>query len=355
MGITRNRSIRGAAPARFAVGACSLVALAIVAFACDGDDGQDPGGSPTPNVPVVLPTVALPSVPPDSSQKAGLLMYRDTLSAQVLALNLATGERLQVTEILPSAAATVTAFDCSRDGRLIAYANPAGSGTVSVVSFAGEGARAEPVEVEGGLVGMAWSPQGDRIALSVVAGLEYRILVLDVASGTTTMLPPVTGLPGTPRWSPDGQRLVLDINKSGISDIYVVDLAAPSPVKVSGRPSAFNPDWSPDGRTLVYSAGDDQGGLPQIYAVDADGKNERKLTVSTTQKWAPRWSLDGSLISYAGLVLLPAVSRLPALSHNVAIWVSAADGTNEVPVTDLALDAQPLAWCLRGSWLQTPP
>jgi dipeptidyl aminopeptidase/acylaminoacyl peptidase len=331
---------------------CALVALAVVACACGGGgQAEDEVSSPTQNAPVVTPAAALPSVPPDSADRAGLLMYRDTQAANILALNLSTGERLLITGILPSAAATVTAFDCSRDGRLIAYANPAANGSVSVLSFAGEGAPSQSVEVPGGLVGMAWSPQGDRIAMSVINGVDYRIVLLDVASGTTTALPPLKGLPGTPRWSPDGQRLVLDINNRGLSDIYVVDLAAPTPFKVSGRPSAFNPDWSPDGRTIVYTAGDDQGGLPQLYALDADG-NERKLTTSTIQKWSPRWSLDGSLISFAGLVLTPAVSRLPLLSHNQAIWVAGPDGANEVPVTDLSVDAQPLAWCLRGSWLQ---
>jgi dipeptidyl aminopeptidase/acylaminoacyl peptidase len=332
-----------------ALTACAVVA---VSLACGGSsESQEPGTSPTMETPVVQATVALPPVPPDSAERAGLLVYQDTFAGQILALNLATGERLPVTGILTSAVNTVTAFDCSRDGRQIAYVNPAGNGTVGIVSFAGEGARSQSVEIQGAIVGMSWSPQGDRMAMSVIKGVEYSILLLDVASGTTTPLATITGLPGTPRWSPDGQRLVLEINNRGISDIYIIDLAAPNPVKISGRPSALNPDWSPNGITIIYSAGDDEGGLPQIYAIDADGKNERKLTASTPQKYIPRWSLDGSLMSYTGLIITPVVSRLPVLSHNQAIWVAGADGTNEVPVTDLSLDAQPLAWCLRGTWL----
>ena len=321
-----------------------MIALATVTFAC-GDDGA--GDSPTQETPVV--TVALPSVPPESVERTGLLVYKDTLSVQIFALNLSTGERLPVT----GATGSVIAFDCTRDGRLIASANATVNAFVSAVSFAGEGAPSQPVEVQGGIIGMAWAPGGQRIAMTVVvAGPEYRLLLMDANTGETTTLPPIAGVPGAPRWSPDGQRLVLDINRGGLSDIYVLDVAAPNPVKISTQPSAFTPDWSPDGRTIIFTAEDEQAGLPQLYAVEADGKNERKLTASETQKWSPRWSLDGSLISYAGLVTLPAVSILPVRTHNQAVWVANPDGGNETLITELVFDAQPLAWCPRGTWAQ---
>jgi dipeptidyl aminopeptidase/acylaminoacyl peptidase len=340
-------------PARLALAVYALVALAIVTLACGGGEAVNPPITPTQNAPGVTPAASLPSVPPDSAEKAGFLIYRDTLASQVLALNLSTGERLSVTGIIPSAIATLGAFDCSRDGRLIAYTNSAGNGLVSIVSFAGEGARGQSVEVQGAVVGMAWQPGGERIAMSIVDRDGYRLALLDVASGETTTLSTVPGDPGAPRWSPDGQRLVFDINQNGRSDIHILDVggAASGPVKVSNRPAAFNPDWSPDGQTIIFTSADNQGGFPQVFAVQADGTNERQITTTQMEKWSPRWSLDGSLISYAGLVLVPAVSARPVLAHNQGVWVAGADGTNESPVTDLALDAQPLGWCLRGTWL----
>ena len=143
----------------------------------------------------------------------------------------------------------------------------------------------------------------------------------------------------------------MSIENNGRSDIYVLDVGSLNLVKVSTRPTAFTPDWSPDGRTIVFAAADDQGGNPQVYAVEADGTNERKLTASESLKSSPRWSRDASLISYSGLTIIPAVSVRPALLHNQAVWVANADGTNETPITELALDAQPLAWCLRGAWM----
>jgi dipeptidyl aminopeptidase/acylaminoacyl peptidase len=355
MGITADtgKTNRRNAFARRALAVCTLFALAFVAFGCGGGEAVDQAGTPTQNVPAVTPAASLPSVPTDSAEKAGFLVYRDTLASQVFALNLATGERHSVTGIIPTAIPTITSFDCSRDGRLIAYSNSAGNGQVSIISFAGEGARSQSVEVQGGIVGMAWEPGADRLAMSVVDRSGYRIMILDANSGEQTTLSSIPGAPGAPRWSPDGQRLVFDINQNGHSDIYVLDVgnAAAGPVKVSSRPAAFTPDWSPDGQTIIFTSTDNQGGFPQVFAVQADGTNERQVTTSHMEKWSPRWSLDGSLISYAGLVLVPAVSSRPVLAHNSGVWVAGADGTNESPVTDLALDAQPLAWCLRGTWL----
>ena len=337
--------------ARLTPPACVLVALSIVSFACGGS-AEDAGPSPIQGTPFVTPAAGLPPVPPDSAEKAGLLVYRDTVAAQVFALNLSTGERLPLANSLRVAAASITAFDCTRDGRLIAYSNSAADGRISIISFAGEGARIQSIEVRGTLLGMAWAPGGERIAMGVADETGYHLALLDVNSGETTTLPLPKGSPSAPRWSPDGQRLVFSIEDNGRADIHLLDIATNNLVKVSTRPAAFNADWSPDGSTIVFSAGDDQGGLPQLYLVNADGTNERKLTASTSQKSSPRWSLDGSLISFSGLVLTPAVSVRPVLLHNQAVWVAGADGTNETPITELALDALPLAWCLRGAWLQ---
>jgi Tol biopolymer transport system component len=334
---------------RAALFACALTLLAFVTFACGGGGGEEtaqPQGTP-----FVTPAPGLPSVPPDAAEKAGLLVYRDTIAGQVFALDVVTGERIPVKGISPSAVANITTFDCTRDGRLIAYANSVANGGATVISFAGEGARSQSLELPGTVQGMAWAPDGKRMALTLYDQSGLHLSLLDVESGQVTRLPFGTGTPGLSRWSPDGQRLAYDMNENGKSDIFVLDVSASAPTKISTRPSAFTPDWSPDGGTVIFSAADDQGGQPQLFAVGADGTNQRQVTTTPMQKWSPRWSLDGSLISYAGLIIVPAVSARPVLLHNQAVWVAGADGTNETPVTDLSLDALPLAWCLRGSWL----
>jgi dipeptidyl aminopeptidase/acylaminoacyl peptidase len=336
---------------RDALTGVALLGLIIIALACGGGEEKNQSTPTQKRSPAPLPTVTLPALPPGSAEQTGLLIYVDPIARQTIALNLSNGGRRVVPGIVPPAGASITG-DCTSDGRLIAYSTTAANQQVGVVTFVGEGAPGQSVEVKGAIQEMAWSPGGDRLAVTIAGDSGTHLELLDPQTGATTALPAAKGVPGSARWAPDGQRLAVDFNNNGISDIYVLDVATSTISKVSSRPSALTPDWSPDGRTIVYSAGDDRGGLPQIYAVDADGKNERKLTATASDKLSPRWSRDGSLIAFAGAVAVPLASNLPARAHNQAIWVARADGTNEVPVTDINLDAVPLAWCLQGSWLQ---
>ena len=84
----------------------------------------------------------------------------------------------------------------------------------------------------------------------------------------------------------------------------------------------------------------------------ASGGDATQLTSTQSFKAEPRWSEDGSRIAYVGTILVPTASRLPSRLHNVAVYTSASDGTDEAPFTDLTLDAWLLGWCKAGPWLR---
>jgi len=132
----------------------------------------------------------------------------------------------------------------------------------------------------------------------------------------------------------------------------LLDVGASAPVKLTNRPSgAFSPDWSPDGQALVFNALDEKG-VPQLFTTNPDGSNERQITTSDTFKQSPLWSVDGTLIAFAGIAPGPMAAHLTApLLHPLAAWVVNADGSGERPVTQIGGDAWPLGWCLPGPWL----
>ena len=81
------------------------------------------------------------------------------------------------------------------------------------------------------------------------------------------------------------------------------------------------PAWSPDGRKIVFVSTRDRD--PEIYVMDADGSNARRLTAVPGRDAHPYWSPDGSRI----------VFQSPRENGHTRIFVMNADGSEQRAVT----------------------
>ena len=88
-----------------------------------------------------------------------------------------------------------------------------------------------------------------------------------------------TGTTRDPQWSPDGAKIAFVSDRTGKEfdegrnrDIWVIDAAGGSPVKVVERPEPDNsPRWSPDGATIAFVSANEERAHPKIWLVAASG------------------------------------------------------------------------------------
>ena len=96
----------------------------------------------------------------------------------------------------------------------------------------------------------------------------------------------------SPTWSPDGKRIAFsDLNKAGGKryDIYVIDADGSDLRKLIGSSSNdLSPAWAPNGRQIMFERD------RSLWTASPDGKNQRRLRAGTS----PAWAYDGRRIAF---------------------------------------------------------
>jgi Tol biopolymer transport system component len=124
-----------------------------------------------------------------------------------------------------------------------------------------------------------------------------------------------------PRFSPDGQRLVVAAtrNPGERADLWIHDLKSGSPAYRLTFDGARAPVWSRDGKSVTYTHLD-RGQRSGIYGKTADGRAEaRQIVAVSTFHWLVGWTPNQTLV-YGMLEPTPG-DRAPASS------ILAFDGT----------------------------
>ena len=123
----------------------------------------------------------------------------------------------------------------------------------------------------------------------------------------------------------------LCLRGDGNPEIYVMDADGKNQRRLTNnRHEDWGPSWSPDGKRIVFFSNRDghvhaKHGVPtyEIYVMDADGGTPRNLTNNPNDDRDPSWSPDGKRIAF-----------VPERDGNPEIYVMDADGGNPRNLTN---------------------
>jgi Tol biopolymer transport system component/DNA-binding winged helix-turn-helix (wHTH) protein len=171
-----------------------------------------------------------------------------------------------------------------------------------------------------------FSRQGNRLAWTQTTNDAdiFRVALTpdgDVTKPSSSVISS-TAVDVSPRYSPDGKRIVFVSNRSGSVEIWLSGNDGLNPIRLTDfrGPLVGSPNWSPDGRQIVFDSRPE--GNADIYAINSEGGQPRRLTTESAEDIVPSWSRDGSWIYFAS-------NR----SGRLQIWKVASGGGEPIQVT----------------------
>ncbi|MDR2309634.1 Tol-Pal system beta propeller repeat protein TolB [Hyphomicrobiales bacterium] len=143
-----------------------------------------------------------------------------------------------------------------------------------------------------------FSPSRQEITYMSFAGDRPRVYLLQLETGQQELVGNFPGMTIAPRFSPDGQKVVMSLlQDDGSANIYTMDLRSRTTTRLTNSQAIdTSASYSPDGSKIVFES--DRGGRQQIYVMGADGSNPQRISFGNGSYSTPVWSPRGDLIAF---------------------------------------------------------
>ncbi|WP_223826579.1 hypothetical protein [Flagellimonas sp. S3867] len=195
----------------------------------------------------------------------------------------------------------------------------------------------------------SWSPNGKKVAYNKVdtKGAPYfqgdfEIFLMDIEQSTDVNISNTKGSDFGPQWSQDGKKILFGSDRTGNSDIYIMDANGQNVKNITNTPKIdeFGFSWSPDNSKIAFHVihRDAKKKYIDLYTMNINGSQRTNLTQNQTSKknlfvpyydgappifYGSSWSADGTKIAFSS----------KRNSNNFQIFVVRANGTEQEQLT----------------------
>ena len=241
----------------------------------------------------------------------------------------------------------------SRDGKQIVFtSNRTGSGALWVMRADGTGERKVYDGKGSDEFFPEFSPDGRRIAFSRLALGTTEVWIVDrdgrgarrvIAGGRPAWLPVRPSPAALTRAPASAVRSHVDlaadvlftrhIRGTGTSDLYIAKTHSSLLERLTRDGTSAGGVFSPDGARIAFASGRATGAeAPELYVMDATGKNVRRLTRSPRtsrvfwQNTQPAWAQDGKSIVFVR-------TKITGTREETDLWRVDARGGSPVRLT----------------------
>src|SRR5262249_32688450 len=150
-----------------------------------------------------------------------------------------------------------------------------------------------------GLIGLSLSPDGHRVVANRTVQNNTDVWIFDAARATRFTFD--AGLDRWPKWSPDGNFIAFDSNRTGHRYIYRKrsDLSGAEELLLASSQGAAMNDWSPDGKFLLYITPNNPRTGADIWYLPLFGDRQPIPFLQTTaEERTGTFSPDGHWVAY---------------------------------------------------------
>ncbi|MCG3173310.1 MAG: Protein TolB [Myxococcota bacterium] len=187
-------------------------------------------------------------------------------------------------------------------------------------------------------LGGFYSPDGKSIAFTWSQDGNHEVYRLNPDGSSPVRLTNDWSIDITPSWSPDGKQIAFVSNRSGNPHIYIMNADGSSPKRLTFN-GDYNqtPRWSPRGDVIAFTARDDRK-IMDLFTIHVQTGELKRLTQDQGNNEEPSWSPNGRYLTF-----------LSDRTGTSQVWIMNADGANQRRITNLNQALQTPSW---GPWSQ---